>query len=320
MKLDLLDKKILHQLDINSRKSANEISKKVKASKETVNYRIKRLVDRNYIINFYSLINMSLLGYYTYKIYLKLHRTTAKVEKDLAIFLRKQKRCTNLRLVEGPFDLDFVYIAKNPGDLVVFFKKLKTIFSDYIIEKAVHITTITYKIHQFGPTEEPRLSFDQYNPKEEKIDEIDHKILRSISKRSRIKFTRLGTKIGINAKKVAYRVKRLENKGIIVGYTYKPNIGKFNLDSYQFNIALRNLDYIPSVIRFFEKKGVLRYVSSLLGKYDLSVELHIDGSNELRKIIDDFKENFIDKYVYYDIFSIFKDYVISWYPVAEIKK
>ena len=41
IELDLLDKKILYELDLDSRQHISTLAKAVKASKETVNFRIK---------------------------------------------------------------------------------------------------------------------------------------------------------------------------------------------------------------------------------------------------------------------------------------
>ena len=51
--LDLKDRKILYELDKNSRQSFADIAKKVRLSKEVVQYRVKRLQDEGYI-NYFS--------------------------------------------------------------------------------------------------------------------------------------------------------------------------------------------------------------------------------------------------------------------------
>ncbi len=43
MKLDLLDKKILYELDINARQTSTQLSKKLKRSRNVIEYRINRL-------------------------------------------------------------------------------------------------------------------------------------------------------------------------------------------------------------------------------------------------------------------------------------
>ena len=49
IKLDLKDRKILYELDMNSRKSNTEIAKKVGLSKQVVGFRIKKLIDEKIV-------------------------------------------------------------------------------------------------------------------------------------------------------------------------------------------------------------------------------------------------------------------------------
>ena len=56
-KLDLLDRKILYELDRNSRRSASEIAKKVRVHRNVVNFRINRLIEKGIIREFVTIIN-----------------------------------------------------------------------------------------------------------------------------------------------------------------------------------------------------------------------------------------------------------------------
>ena len=69
--LDLLDQKIMYELDLNARISASQLAKKLKKSKETVNFRINRLIKNEYIKGFYTVFNTSKLGWYYTKFYIK---------------------------------------------------------------------------------------------------------------------------------------------------------------------------------------------------------------------------------------------------------
>jgi DNA-binding Lrp family transcriptional regulator len=54
LKIDLKDRKILYQLDINSRQSYSQIAKKVGLSKTVLVYRINRLKEKGVIRKFYT--------------------------------------------------------------------------------------------------------------------------------------------------------------------------------------------------------------------------------------------------------------------------
>ena len=69
LKIDMKDRKILYQLDINARQSISEIAKKVRLNKNTVKYRIERLEREGLILNYYTIIDNSRLGYFSFRVY-----------------------------------------------------------------------------------------------------------------------------------------------------------------------------------------------------------------------------------------------------------
>ena len=72
VELDLKDRKILYELDVDARQSLAEIGKKVGLSKEVVNYRIKRLEKEEVIIRYSTIIDLFRIGLKKYKLYLRL--------------------------------------------------------------------------------------------------------------------------------------------------------------------------------------------------------------------------------------------------------
>ena len=61
-KIDIKDRKILYQLDLDSRQSFRSIGRKVGLSKDVVISRVKKLQDKGIIIKFYTRFDNSKLG------------------------------------------------------------------------------------------------------------------------------------------------------------------------------------------------------------------------------------------------------------------
>ena len=70
IKLDKKDKKILSILSKNSRLPLTRVRKEVMLSRDGIDYRIKRLVDKNVILKFSPLINYRSLGYYDFHVFI----------------------------------------------------------------------------------------------------------------------------------------------------------------------------------------------------------------------------------------------------------
>ncbi len=312
--LDLLDKKIMYELDLNARAPVTQIAKKVRASKETVNFRIKRLLKENYIKNFYTIFNTSKLGRFYYKTFLKFHGTTRQKEQEIIAYIKNNKRCAYLGSCEGPYDLTFLIIVQNSRQFKEFLTDFEEKFGDFILEKEVHTVLTTHKLNQKflynGPTK--KHSFYQDEVINAKVDETDVKIMEIISSNARIPLIDLAKEVKVDPKVAKYRIKRLEKEGIIISYTSSPNFDKLGLQFIQINFNLKNLKIIPSVITFFDETCKCLFALELLGKYDLTIEIHVENDRVLRGIMDKFKEKFVGQYNDYDIFNIYVEHVLLW--------
>ncbi|ENO11770.1 transcriptional regulator [Thermoplasmatales archaeon SCGC AB-539-C06] len=83
IKIDLKDRKILYQLDSNSRQSLTQIGKNVGLKKDVVSYRIKRLQDEGVIKNFWTAINTFKLGYNVFRIYINFQYVSSNIKNEI---------------------------------------------------------------------------------------------------------------------------------------------------------------------------------------------------------------------------------------------
>jgi DNA-binding Lrp family transcriptional regulator len=318
MKLDTLNRRILHELDINSRLPLTRIAKNVRSSKEKVNFRIKNMVNDGDIREMYSIIDASKLGYSYYQIFIKLHRATNIIEDKIMNFLRTKENiyCISLRMCQGPYDITFLCVVKDAADLRKFLSVLKKKFGNYILEKDIHVISRIHKLNKkfLYPGTPVKFSFGTDKPEKRHIDKLDKKILQNISSHSRIKLIELAKKIKTDPKVVKYRIKRLEKDGIIVLYTCAIGYEKMGLERVQINISIKDFGAIPSIIQFFDQLNICSFVAELLGKYDLSLEIYIKDDFELRDILSKFKQLYGDIYNYFDVFHVFREYVTDWSP------
>jgi Lrp/AsnC family transcriptional regulator, leucine-responsive regulatory protein len=315
-KLDAYDKKILFELDINSRASASKIAKTLKLPKETINYRIKRLENDGWINRLYTIFNASLFGYSYYRVYIKFYKITSSTETEIIDYIKNDPTCANLRVIEGPFDFVFLTIQKNPGDLKGFLQCFFNIFGKYVEEKNILMMMKTHKLNQKFLVEGKTIkkTFNHVDTKDLTIDKIDLGIMKSISTDSRSKLIDIAHSQNIDSRLIEYHLKKMERLGIIVAYTIDLNLVQLNRELIQIDIALKDPAVIPRIITFFDKTNTCIFVHELLGKYDLSVEIYVENDEMLRDILGKFKEQFLDHYVYYDVSHVYKEYVINWSP------
>lgn len=315
-KLDAYDKKILFELDIDSRTSASQIAKKLKIPKETVNYRIKRLEKHGWVNRLYTIFNASLFGYSYYRVFLKFYKLTASTETEIIDYITNDPTCANLRTMEGQFDMVFLTIQKNPAELKGFLQCFFNLYGMDVEEKNVQMMIKTHKLNQKflynGRT--IKKTCNHMDTKEYMLDNTDLGIMKAISTDARTKLSDIAQSLQRDSRLVEYHLRKMVRLGIIVAYTIDLNLTKLKRERIQIDIALNDPIVIPNIINFFDKTNTCLFIHEMLGKYDLSVEIYVENDEMLRDILEKFKEHFLEKYAYYDVSHVYKEFVINWSP------
>ena len=321
-KLDRYDHKIISELDINARIAASAISRKIRLPKETVNFRVKRLLKRDYIKNFYTLINGSTCGYQYYKIFIKFNNMTKNLEEEVKDFLLAEKSCANLRISDGFFDICFVSMHKNPEDLKQFMHRFHTKFGRNILLRSMNQIISSYKFSQkfFPQSKEIRNKIYYGRTSDYNLDEIDKKVIRILSIQARTKLIDMSSQLNEDPKVIKYHMKKLEKDGIIIGYFTALNLEILHKSLVQIDISLKDPTKIHLILDYFQKTNAGTFASEMLGRYDLTIEIYIDDDNQLRNIIQKFKETFSYNIMFYDLSRIYQEFVVNWSPFDALKK
>jgi len=314
--LDLLDKKILYELDLNSRVPATQLAKKVNVSKETVNFRIKRLVKNNYIKKFISTIYTSHLNRFYYKLFYKFHKTTPEVDSKIIDYIKNYKLTAWFGSFEGPYDLGFLILARSIYDLDNFLIKFRSQFGEYILEQEIHTMTSVHRFNlKFFYSGKKNLHTKYPKAlKEPKIDNVDYQIIRTLANNSRISIIELARNLKVDSGTIIYRIKKLKEKKILGTHTLAVNFDKFYQQHFQINFKLINKEAVDKLINYFSIHKNATFATVTLGKYDLAIELVVKDNRELKDILDQVKEKFSQVINDHDTFLITKEYNVTWFP------
>ncbi len=317
--LDLLDRKLMYELDLNARISASQLARRLRRSKETVNFRLRRLLREGYLKGFYTVFNTSRLGWFYVKAYIKFKDATPQKEKEIFEHLQAGKGVAYLASFEGRYDCIVLVMVRSIAQADRFLSDFMARYGDFVLEKDICIFLTTHRLNQkflHAGTMRADWSYP-YELGSYRIDETDRRILKAISSEARLPIIGIAKKSGVPASAVKYRLKKLERDGIILAYVSSPNFDKLGLQFSQINISLKNPAARKSVVRYFDSTNKCLFAIEMLGKYDVLAEVHVRGSGELRRIVDGFKAEFVGKYSDYDISTITHEYVVIWGPFAD---
>src|SRR6056297_288185 len=137
--IDLKDRKLLYELDDNSRQSASKIGKKIGLSPEVVNYRIKRLEKEEIITQYQLIVNLSTLNILQFKICLSFQHLKSEV---LEIKIEELKKIDSIKWIissKGNWDLILSCETNSMKSIDELKNKILTKFGNYINKKALSI-------------------------------------------------------------------------------------------------------------------------------------------------------------------------------------
>ncbi|MFA5106593.1 MAG: winged helix-turn-helix transcriptional regulator [Candidatus Micrarchaeia archaeon] len=319
--LDALDRKIMYELDLNARASASALAKRLRRSKETINFRLNRLVRQGWIKGFYTVFNTSALGLFYVKAYLKFKDAAPKKESEIFSYMSGQSHVAYLASLEGRYDAVALVMVRSMAQADGFFSAFMKRYGAYVQEKDVCVFLATHRLNQKFLYAGGK-SADWTYPYElggKRLDKEDMGILESIQSNARLPIIGIAKAAGITPASAKYRLKRLEKEGIILAYVTSPNFDMLGLQFAQINISLNDPSARKEIMAYFDSTNKCLFAIEMLGKYDVLAEVHVQSQQELREIIAKFKERFVGKYNDYDVSTITKEYVVVWGPVGEKK-
>lgn len=298
-KLDKIDRKILYELDNNARVPCSKIAKKLRISKEAVNYRIKKLEKNKIIKNYQLVLNLYKLGVIQFKICLSFQHLTSKNLEEKIELLKKEEKIKWIVSCKGDWELIISSEVNSLEEIDELKNKILGIFAHKIYKKDISILTEAITYNRDYLLEKQTKNISKILMKKEELinlDEIDIKILKELSKNSRESYIDIAKKINSNPRIVRYRIKELIKQKVILGFKIALNYEKLGIYSYKLFITLDNPEKnkINSLIEYFNKnKNIIHHVK-VLGRWDLEPEYEINSQKEFDLLITDLNDKYVD--------------------------
>ena len=297
--LDLLDKKILAELDQNSRQPFSQIAKTVRTSRTVVEYRVKKLIENGIIISLSAFVDPAKLGLTSWKVYLQFHNKSKEIDEAITQYLKEEKKVWWVIKCEGNFDLMFLVLTKSVHEFYEFLSDFQSKFSrdEARIEITTHINPDFFSRGYLLNKESKKVcpTFLK-EPIFEKLDKTDIEILKIIIKNSRTPSTEIATKLKTTARIVNYRIKDLLRRNIITHFRLVPNVNKIGMDYYKVMIQLKDLtkDKEKKLKKFLELYPNIINYSNSWGPWEIEFETEIENYKKLTELINNVRNEFFD--------------------------
>lgn len=297
--LDSLDRKILYYWDLNAKQSASEIAKKVGSNKNTINFRMNRLMNSKIVTSFNTEIDTAKLGYYAIKTFLQLQNITKETETEIISYLKSVPNVGWIVSCSGSWDMIFLYWSKSPGEYYSALSEFMKRFGKYILRKEV-IQNIewVYTGRKWLLDEPVKATVFKYGGKAGNVvlDEIDKNILKIVNKDSRAKINDIAKTLQLHPQNVFNRIKKLEKDKVIVRYSANINYSQLGYMFCKTLIHTSNIskEKVKEIYDYCQEQPNIFAITTTLGPWDLEFELEVKKYEDMVALMDKIKTKFAD--------------------------
>jgi len=320
-KIDLKDKKLLYELDLDSKQSYGQLARKIGLSKNAVSYRIQQLKKAGIIRGFNAMINVGNLGYSVFRIYLNLCNTAPKKEEEIIEFLKSKKMVTWVVSMDGKYNIAALILTNSLEEVHLLWHELIEKYINYFNDRMLTIITNSYyfpKAYLCGIKRNDKEIALITEPKELFNDRKDIEIIKILSHDARTPIIDIAEKLKITPKTVIRRIKDLKKNKIIVGYKTSFDLQKLGYQSFKVGfILLRVTDKTrKDFLEYCKNHPNIVYQEMAVGGDDFEIEIQVENMVELRKVIDDIKDRFSDVISDYNISHVYHKHKSVFFPIV----
>ncbi|MFH1071962.1 MAG: Lrp/AsnC family transcriptional regulator [Nanoarchaeota archaeon] len=314
--IDLKDRKILYELDLNCRQTNTKIAKKVGLSKDVVNYRIKRMEEKGIIKGYLAVIDTGRLGFSWHRFFLKFWDITPEIQEQITRYLKT--RVAWAVEARGNWDYCFIYWATAAREIHEFWVGFYGRFGKYIQKSWYSVFTRIFHCPRgllLNKSHEKYLVWGDESGIIE-IDESDKKILGTIAEDARLSTLEIAKKAHLTEMIVRYRMKKLQKDKVILGFRPFLDINLLGLKYYKMHFFLKDvsLQLLKKMITFTLALPNTTYIDETIGGADFEVELNAKDSTELYKIIDHYRKEFSQNIKDVEFLEYSREFTFKYIP------
>ena len=317
--IDLKDRKILYELDLNARQSDAAIGRKVDLNKDVVNRRIRKLIEKGVIKHFYTIVDATKLGYISGRFIIKFQHDTPEKEIEMVNLLVSKPYTWWIGRIEGQRDLCFTIWAKDTYDLYDIIREIQQEFKWLIKD---FVPGIYAKFFQYRRAYLVNKQIDDSKPvmtcfrEVADFDQTDINLLKIVAADARIPTTDIASRLHVTSDTVRMRLKKLIDKKIIQGFRAALDLRNLGYLWYKIQLDLEDVSKISNIIHYAHNHPNIIYAYEVIGGYDLELELEVENYEQFKKILNEIRDRFSKEIRYCDHFLFSEEFKIIYMPMT----
>ena len=297
IKIDLKDRKILYQLDINSRQPYSNIGKKVGLPKKNVDQRINRLIKEGIIKAFYSVIDVYKLGYIIMRFHYKYQYINNEIEKEIIEYFMNDKNSVLIASCSGLYNLKVIRIIKDMNEFYNHWHNIQNKYGYYFQNRSSSLFIdemyydYSFLLNDIHLIKREKVTLIGRGKRFE-IDDFDFQLLKNLSANSRITLYELAEILNKPPNIIKKHIENLEKNGIIRGFRINIDISKLGYNIFRAHVFLNDYNMRNDIINYIRCNPNLVFIYTYTGEADLEFEFYLKNINNFHEIMDNLSSKF----------------------------
>lgn len=309
--MDVKDLQILRELDQQTRASYHQIAKRTLISKETVQYRIRKLQEEQILLGYWALPKIG-NNIHAYKLFLKNKGLSKEEKESFETFISESAETSWFAKTTGSWTYIITFMStqdwKISTILAKIFDQYGNKFCDSQLIKSIGAISLNEKYLYEKAIIKP--IYDDFLQEPIKLTSTEEKIISILTKNAREKYTDIAKIVGISAEAVSYSFKQLMKKGAINALKPRINHRKLGLSYYHLMLSISKSSSMKNIEDYFIAQKNCVFLMRHVGKYQLHAEIAIE-TEHINNIVEEFLDSFSEAISEYELCKVEKEFKIK---------
>ena|SRR3989338_4502447 len=319
-KIDLIDKKLLFELDMNARATNAELAKALRISKQSVQYRIHILQKRGVIKGFYTVLDFSKIGFLYVRFFVKFKDITKEIENEIINYCVNNHNYSWIVSIDGRWDLAIVFLVDD-------YVRIKELADEFLSHHGTCVDSYEISIATRIDHLQNRFFLEGQQGRElsiggklcvGNIDELDRKVISELAVNARARLNTIAAELGVSYKVVSYRIQSLLKQGIIKLFRVDIDYNAMGFTHYKIFVHLKDFkpEHIQGMKSFIASHPNTIYITEAIGLAELEFEVIFDAYSKLHDLLQQMRTEF--PAIIKDHYSVilYKFYRINYFPTS----
>jgi Lrp/AsnC family transcriptional regulator, leucine-responsive regulatory protein len=290
--------RILAALSLDARATFSDIADRLGLSRQQVKYHFDQLEAQKIIENCYAILNVVRLGYLYHRVLIRLANVPPETEREILDYFARHPRVGWVIEHQGPWHIALVIWTHSMSEFELALDEMLSDVGRDVADKLISFSAKTIHLKKKFLTGEPddTTLVVGGNVPEVALDELDYEILGVITKSARKSYREIGLMLSVSPKVVKYRMQRMINAGVILGFDVKLDHKMLGFTHHKVFLKLANIssDSIDDLTEHLLKLTNTTCITKSIGFSDLEFEVMVRDNSELHATLKDIRYAFPD--------------------------